>query len=120
MDEVWIRVALILAAIGLVLVVASVRHRSVRSPRPVRAESMQAGVYLFASSTCETCDRAREKLDRGIGEDGYTELVWEQDPGPFGELGVEAVPSVVVLGNDGTGRLFPGQPERALRAIRRR
>lgn len=49
-----------------------------------------------------------------LGETGFTEYVWEDDPGVFSELGIDAVPAVLVVGEDGRGRLYPGQPDRAL------
>jgi hypothetical protein len=120
MDDVWIRVGVIAAALAFVAAAAVLRRRTVNSPRMVRAPKLEPGIYFFASATCETCDRAREKLDRGIGADGYTEFVWEERPQMFDEIGVDAVPSVLVAFDRGGGRLYPGQPERALRAIRRR
>lgn len=119
MDEVWIRAAVIAAVLVLVVGVALLRRRSLHSPRSVRAESLGPGVYFFASATCQTCDRAREKLDHRLGEDGYTEFNWAENTDLFEELEVSAVPSVLVVAEGGAGRLYPGQPERALRAIRR-
>jgi hypothetical protein len=49
-----------------------------------------------------------------LGQEGYTELRWEEEPSKFGEVGVDAVPAVLLVRDSGRARLFPGQPERAL------
>jgi hypothetical protein len=49
-----------------------------------------------------------------VGIDGFTEHVWEEDPGVFSDLGIDAVPAVLVIREGGQGRLYPGRPDRAL------
>lgn len=85
--------------------------------RQVEATGFEAGVYFFSSAGCPTCTAAREKLETGLGEAGFTEFVWEEQPEPFGVLDVDAVPAVAILDERGRGRLYPGQPERALRGL---
>lgn len=72
-------------------------------------------MYLFTSTACPTCITAREKLAGKV--DVFEEVVWEEQPGVFSELGVDAVPAVLVVGDGGAGRLFPGQPDRVLREL---
>lgn len=118
MSEVWIRVGAVLGALAVAGCVVLIQRWRVRGPvRDVESAGMSSGVYFFSSASCPTCTRAREKLDARLGDTGYTEFVWEEDPGPFQELDVDAVPCVVVLGDDGRGRLYPGQPDKALRSL---
>jgi len=115
MSELWVRIGLIAAAIAGVAVIALVqRRRAVGPVRAVETAGLAAGIYFFSSASCPTCRRAREKLDASIGDSGYDELVWEEQPGAFTDLGVDAVPAVMIVDHDGRGRLYPGQPERAL------
>jgi hypothetical protein len=79
--------------------------------RNVSARGLAAGVYFFSSEACSTCDLARSKLDRRLGEDGYTEFSWEQHPEVFTEHRVDQVPAVLVVGEGGRARLHLGQPE---------
>ena len=116
MDEFWLRVGLVAAAFLLVGTIAIwQRARGRRMPiRNVSSADLGPGIYFFSSATCPTCARARDKLDQTLGEEAYIELRWEEEPGPFAEVGVDAVPAVLIVGASGEGRLFPGQPERAL------
>lgn len=118
MDEIWARVGLVLGALAVAGTISLIQRRRTRRPvRSVKAADMAAGVYFFSSATCPTCERAREKLNDRLGEDGYTEFTWENEPDPFNTLDVDAVPAVAVLDEAGRGRLYPGQPDRALGAL---
>ncbi len=115
MDEVWARVGLVIGALAVAACVILIQRWRTRRPvRTVEVADAAPGVYFFSSSTCATCEQAREKLDARLGEDAYTEYAWENDPGPFADFDVDAVPSVVVLEEGGRGRLYPGQPDKAL------
>lgn len=115
MDEVWLRIGLILGALAVAASIALIQRRRARSPvRSVEARGFDPGVYFFSSSACPTCSQARKKLNAALGDKGYIELVWEEEPGVFDDLGVDAVPAVVVVREDGRGKLYPGQPERVL------
>ena len=115
MDEIWARVGLVTGALAVAACVISIQRW--RARRPVRTVDVAAkapGIYFFSSSACPTCDRAREKLDVRLGENGYIEHAWENDPEPFVDFEVDAVPAVVILEEGGRGRLYPGQPDKAL------
>ncbi len=115
MDEVWARVGLVVGALAVATCVTVIQRWRTRRPvRTVKVADAAPGIYFFSSSTCATCERAREKLDARLGEDGYTEHAWEDDPAPFVDFDVDAVPAVVILGDEGRGRLYPGQPDKAL------
>ena len=84
--------------------------------RTIPNAELETGLYLFSSEGCTTCDSARALIVEARGED-FTEFVWEHQPEHFGKLGVDAVPSVLIVDAAGSGRLYPGQPQRALRAL---
>jgi hypothetical protein len=115
MDEVWLRVVLVSAVFLIAggIALARRRHRPVRT---IRSLDLAPGVYLFTSDGCDTCATARAKLADSLGE-GFEEFVWEREPEHFGALAVEEVPSVLVVDETGHGRLYPGQPQRALRTL---
>lgn len=117
MNDVWLRLGLIvvvLAAAGAIVLLQ--RRRTQRAVRSVDTGALEPGVYFFSAESCPTCARAREKLDDALGVSGYREVVWERNQKPFEELGIDAVPSVLVVDRVGRGRVYAGQPDRALAA----
>lgn len=115
MDEIWARAGLVIGALAVAACVTLIQRW--RTRRPIRAVDIAGtapGVYFFSSSTCPTCERAREKLNARLGKHGYTEYAWENDPERFADFDVDAVPTVVILEEGGHGRLYPGQPDKAL------
>ena len=111
----WARIGLVGAALAVAGAIALIQRRRALSPvRAVETPGLAPGVYFFSSASCPTCRRARETLDASIGDSGYDELVWEEQPLAFRDIGVDAVPAVLIVGEGGRGRLYPGQPERAL------
>ncbi len=118
MADVLIRVLLVVA-IGVVAVVVAhqVRSRSTIKPRAWKATTMSPGVYLFTSSSCADCVTAKAALTDGLGADGFAEIAWETASGTFSELGVDAVPSTLIVDDDRRATLYPGHPGRALEAL---
>lgn len=117
MDEIWIRLGLIAGALTVAFVVTVIlRSRAAGSPRRLESTGLVQGVYLFTSSTCLDCRPARKKLVERLGE-GFVEMNWEREPGVFHGLGVEAVPATLIVATDGSGTLFPGQPEKVLNQL---
>lgn len=115
MDDLGLRLALLAGALLVAGLVAFATRRRDRMPvRLMDHVSLDDGVYLFSSGTCSTCTRAREDLDRLLGPGRFTELVWGVDATAFHSVGVDAVPSVLVV-NGGRGRLYPGHPGRKVR-----
>jgi hypothetical protein len=116
MDDVWLRVVLVSTVFLVVTGIAMFRRRR-RPVRTIRSLDLAEGVYLFTSEGCETCATAREKLAASLGDREFAEVVWEREPVQFEALGIDAVPAVLVVDVDGHGRLYPGQPHRALRNL---
>lgn len=115
MDEIWARVGLVAAALAVAGSIAVWQRGWGRARmRDVSVVTLEPGTYYFSSASCPTCAVAREKLDQTLGDRGYVEFSWEEDPGVFAEVGVDAVPAVLIVNRAGRGRLYPGQPERAL------
>jgi hypothetical protein len=115
MNDLWVRLAVVAGALAVAGLIALItRRRTTAGVRTVRARDLAAGVYFFSSVTCGTCDQARTKLDSTLGADGYEEFAWERHPETFTELGVDQVPAVMVVDHGGRGRIYFGQPDRAL------
>ncbi|MGH8948094.1 MAG: glutaredoxin family protein [Acidimicrobiia bacterium] len=117
MTELWLRLAIVIAAVALSLLIIVMMRR-----RPGRSETGDVGgldpaVYLFTSATCVDCAGARARLTDLLGSVGYVEIRWEDEPGLFTRLGVDGVPCTVVVGGDGSASLHPGMPGRALRVL---
>lgn len=115
MSEPWARVAVVAGALALAgMIVVWRRIRSRRAARDVPTGSLEPGIYLFTSSSCPTCESARDRLRRQVGEEGFEELSWESHPDIFIDSGVDAVPALVVVRSSGLARLYPGASERAV------
>lgn len=118
MNEVWIRLGLITAAlIGVLLTAGVIRSRARDSETQLSATGLEAGVFLFTSANCADCEPARTKLANRLGADGFTELRWEEQPGLFEKLKISVVPATLVVDDGGSGTLYPGQPELAMEEL---
>lgn len=115
MDDLWTRIGLVVTFLAFAGLIVLIRRGRLRiRDRDVEAPGLDPGLYLFSSITCSTCETAREKLIARTGDEGFDEYVWERDPEIFAALGIEAVPAVVVMREEGRGRLYPGSVEKAL------
>lgn len=113
MSDLATRVA-VLGLIALLVVWEIWRRRRVTIVRPqeVTRPDLGAGVHLFASATCHTCEPARRALVEVYGKD-FREVVYEKDPALFAAAGIRSVPSIFVLGPGGMGLLWEGVPRRS-------
>lgn len=110
------QLVLVLILTGLVVVVLmGLRSRHFVRSRRIFRTRLEAGLYLFTSTTCGTCSGARTELERR--KLPFTEISWQDDPALFEELGMDAVPSVVVVDPDGEGRWWRGAVPRHLPGI---
>ena len=117
MSEVWLRLAIVVGAVALSLLLIFVTRR-----RPVRWDAgdgreLDPGIYLFTSATCSDCAGARVRLADILGSAGYVEIRWEDNPGLFTRLGIDGVPCTVVVLDDGSASLHPGTPDGTLRGL---
>lgn len=118
MDELLTRLALIGGALVVAAAAALViRARGRGSPRQIEATGLPPGVYLFTSSTCPDCGSARRVLIQELGDRGFEEIEWEEDPGVFDRLAIDAVPATVVVEQSGAGTVWPGAPEKAITGL---
>lgn len=110
MDDIVVRMGLVVAAIGAALAVAWYLQRRARRPgRAVADPGLPPGFYYFSSRTCGTCRSARAELDRRLGAGGYAEYRWENDPEVFQRLSVDEVPALLVVTERRGARLFAGR-----------
>jgi hypothetical protein len=63
------------------------------------------------------CQSARAAIDARIGPDGFIEIKWEEEPGAFNDLGIEVVPTTVIVSDDGSAEVFAGMPNKALKGL---
>jgi hypothetical protein len=117
MSEVWLRLAIVAAGIVVALVAALVLRRPVPHPVTTNTRGLGPGVYLFSSTTCVDCVAARARLVAALGPTGFVEIDWEDDPGPFAEFEIDAVPCTVIVSEEGMSTRFPGMPDRALEEL---
>ncbi len=117
MDEVFLRVGVVVAAFGAVGLYWWLRHRSERAPRRVTNTGLGPGLYLLTSDTCASCDTARQVLEKAGLADAYVEIRWTGEPDLFAQLSVEGVPSLLEVDASGDGTLRPGPPR--IRDLRR-
>jgi len=114
MDEIWVRAGFVLALLITAGAIALLQRRGAeREVREIEVSLLADGTYFFSSAICSTCRTARHMLDEHLGPDGYTEYSWEREPERFERLGIGEVPATLIV-SGGRGRLYPGQPGRAL------
>lgn len=116
MSEIWLRLAVV-AGVVLVAVALGSVLRAMRRDRPMVIDpgGLRPGVYLFSSRECLDCEPSRDQLVDALGEDGFVEVKWEEEPERFREHGITGVPATIVVGDDGSGTLISGAPGAAVR-----
>lgn len=116
MNEVGPRAAIVVGVVLLSLIIVVLMRR-----RPLVGAldggGLDPGVYLFTSSSCSDCAGARARLEEVLGISSFIEISWEDDPGIFTQLGIDAVPCTVVVGADGSASIQPGMPDHVLRGL---
>lgn len=96
------------AGVTLVVVAAALGLRYLRTTRSrsLPGADLEPGVYLFTSLDCSTCVRARRKL--AATKVAFREITWQEEEDAFERLGIDAVPSVVVVDREGSARWYRG------------
>jgi hypothetical protein len=112
------RLVVVTVAVAVVVVVGRFRSRRRPAPLNVKGNFESPGVHLFTSETCDSCDVARRRYRQVLGEHGFVEHSWEDEPALLERLGVEEIPVGTVIGEGGSEiasfRLVPN-----VRALRR-
>ena len=121
-NDVLLRLVVVVVAAAVVIGVARFRPRRRRWPLKVEGNLTGPGVYLFTAAACDSCDAARAVYVGVLGEQGFTELTWDDHPELLTGLGVAEIPVSTVL--DASGHelcSFVGVPRRAglRRAVRK-
>ena len=109
MNEIWLRLAIVVGVVLASLIIVVVMSRRPKVSALDRGV-LDRGVYLFTSSSCADCAGARARLEELLGRSSFVEISWEERPALFTRLGIDAVPSTVVVGDDGSASLHPGMP----------
>lgn len=111
MDDLTTRLVVVGVTVVAVVVLSLVlRHLRSRPRRSIATTGLRPGTYLFTSAGCEECDRARRLLADRSGVGGFVEVAWERDPAVFDRLGVDAVPSTLIVAENGSGVWHAGIP----------
>jgi hypothetical protein len=117
MDEMVVRLVVVLSGTLVVAMVAAVlRSRERRPSRTLANARLPSGIYFFSSRDCAECSTARGRLDRFVGAGGYVEISWDASPGEFDRLNITEVPSTMVVADDGTAVWHSGVPSGIARA----
>lgn len=110
-----IRIALVLVAILLVVLVVRLIGRWQRPSHPpinIRGFAAEPGVVVFTSTDCSNCEEALAVVE-SLGVP-LRQVTWELEPSVFEEVGVEAVPLTAVVNADQAVELLAaGVPRRA-------
>lgn len=115
------RVAVVVVIIAFALLIARLSRplqSAAHPPLSIPAGELDAGVILFTSGECDQCAAARAALkDAGVA---FREVTHELESNRFDRYGVQGVPLLAKLEEDGTqSYLAAGVPtRRSLRAIR--
>lgn len=108
MNDPVVRAIVVLAILSVVSMVAAAVRRGVVMRRR-RVDLPYTGVVLFASDGCESCAQVRENLEAaGVG--AVTMIDWDASPQRFLEAGIDRIPTLARLDEDGTGWAVAGVP----------
>ena len=97
-----LRLLVVVLAVAVVVGLARFQPRRPRSMLRVAGKLAGPGVYLFTAAACDACDSARAVYSQILGDDGFTELTWDDHPELLTSLGVTEIPVSTLL--DASGR----------------
>lgn len=118
MSDLSLRLVVVGGLIAVVfLVVLYLRRRDLAESIRMGNVGFDPGIYLFTSATCATCEKARQQLERRLGQAGFVEYTWEQHSETFATLGIDRVPCTLVVDEGGRGVLWRGQPDRMISGV---
>jgi hypothetical protein len=109
------RLAIVMGAVA----VAALVTLALRWPRRrgERVGGIAPGIYLFSSTTCADCAVARSRLVGELGADGFIEVDWETQPDLFARMGIDVVPTTLLVRSDSSSDRMAGDPEVLLRGL---
>ncbi len=96
MDDWQLRLVIVVVAATMTAGLGRAWRRRPLHRRP-RLEGWDPGFVLFTSAACSSCAVARQRLQTALGEGGYREVKWEDQPELLKSAGVEAVPLVALV-----------------------
>jgi len=99
--SITVRIAVVLLAVLIVIVIARLVGRLRRPSHPpidLTDFAENAGVVVFTSTDCSNCREALAKVE-SLGVP-LREVTWELEPTVFEELGVQSVPLTAVVDAD--------------------
>jgi hypothetical protein len=109
-NEPLIRLLIVAVVASVALLLASgVRRGLAVRRRAVTFPSLDAGVTLFVSKGCSSCERVMAALD-DAGVEEVTLVDWDESPQVFLDLGIDRVPTLVHLDDQGSGWSVQGIP----------
>ena len=118
MSDPLVRLGLVLGVLMASFAVAAlVRRRARLEPGSVHPTNLAPGVYLFSSHDCVDCPKARRELQEALAGGSFVEIGWEESPSTFRALGVDVVPTTVIVDHDGSAILNPGVPAAVIRRL---
>ena len=100
-SDALLRLLVVVVAAAAVVGIARFRPRRRRRPLHVEGNLSGPGVYLFTAGACDSCDSARIVYKRVLGQEGFTELTWDDHPELLTRLGVAEIPVSTVLDSFG-------------------
>ena len=86
-SDALLRLLVVVVAAAAVVGIARFRPRRRRRPLHVEGNLSGPGVYLFTAGACDSCDSARIVYKRVLGQEGFTELTWDDHPELLTRLG---------------------------------
>jgi hypothetical protein len=116
MNDPLARVAVVLGVVlAVVVVVSALRLTSRRGA--AESVALAPGVYLFSTSTCADCIPVDELLVSELGEGGFSRIEWAGNEETFEALGIEIVPTTLIVDANGRADRYQGDPSDGLRRL---
>ncbi len=105
------RLLIVLAVIAVAVAVAKIQNRGVAVVKRRRSfVGIAPGVVVFESSSCGRCEAVESVVSSIAGEGGYSVVRWDDHPDVFRDNGIDRIPAIARIGEDGTGWLVSGIP----------
>lgn len=108
------RLLVVLTVIAVAVILAAIQNRGVAVTRRRRAfEGVSPGLAVFASRTCQSCESIEAMVADAAGSENRRVYWWDESPEIFERNGIERVPAIARVGEDGSGWIAVGVPSAA-------